>query len=94
MGQNDLVDAVSQATGAKKTEAAKMVTAMLDAIRDALKRDGKVAISGFGSFEAVRREARQGRNPQTGAAIEIAASTAVKFKPAKGLRDAVDGGGM
>ena len=48
MGQNDLVDAVSQASGAKKTEAAKMVTAMLDAIRDALKRDGKVVISGFG----------------------------------------------
>jgi DNA-binding protein HU-beta len=92
MGQNDLVDAVSQATGAKKTEAARMVTAMLDAIRDALKRDGKVAISGFGSFEAVRREARPGRNPQTGAAIEIAASTTVKFKPAKGLKDAVDGG--
>ena len=93
MGQNELVDAVSQASGAKKTEAAKMVTAMLDAIRDALKRDGKVVISGFGSFEAVRREARQGRNPQTGAAIEIAASTVVKFKPAKSLRDVIDGGG-
>ena len=94
MGQNDLVDAVSHATGAKRAEAGKMVTAMLDAIRDGLKRDGKVAIGGFGSFEAVRREAHQGRNPQTGAAIEIAASTAVKFKPAKRLKGAVEGGGV
>ncbi len=92
MNQGDLADAVAAATGAKKGEAAKAVEAVLDAIRDGLKRDGKVAITGFGSFETVRREAREGRNPRTGAKVRIAASTAVKFKPGKGLKDVLNNG--
>ncbi len=93
MNQGDLADAVAEATGAKKAEAAKAVEAVLDAIRDGLRRGEKVGISGFGSFEAARREARQGRNPRTGEAVEIAASTTIKFKPGKGLRGALNGGG-
>jgi DNA-binding protein HU-beta len=93
MNQGDLADAVAGATGAKKAEAARVVEAVLDAIRDGLKRGEKVAISGFGSFEAARREARRGRNPRTGETVEIAASTAVRFKPGKGLKDALNGGG-
>jgi DNA-binding protein HU-beta len=93
MNQGDLADAVAGATGAKKAEAARVVEAVLDAIRDGLKRGEKVAISGFGSFEPSRREARQGRNPRTGEAVEIAASTAIKFRPGKGLKDALNGGG-
>jgi DNA-binding protein HU-beta len=58
-----------------------------------LARPGLTGYDPDHGVEAVRREARPGRNPQTGAAISIAASTAVKFKPAKGLREAVDGGG-
>ena len=93
MNQGDLADAMAEATGAKRAEAAKVVEAVLDAIRDGLKRGEKVTISGFGVFETSRREARQGRNPRTGEAVEIAASTAIKFKPGKGLKDALNGGG-
>ena len=92
MNQGDLADAVAAATGARKGEAAKAVEAVVDAIRDGLKRDGKVAITGFGSFEAARREAREGRNPRTGAKVRVAASTTVRFKPGKGLKDALNGG--
>ncbi len=66
---------------------------MLDAIRDGLKRGEKVAISGFGTFATGRREARRGRNPRTGEAVQIAASSTVRFKPGKGLKDAVGGDG-
>ena len=93
MNQGDLADAVAEATGARKAEAAKVVEAVLDAIRDGLRRGEKVAISGFGSFEPSRREARQGRNPRTGEAVEVAAATTIKFKPGKGLKEALNGGG-
>ena len=93
MNQGDLADAVAEATGAKKAEAAKVVEAVLDAIKGGLKRGEKVAISGFGSFEAARREARQGSNPRTGEAVEVAASTTVRSKPGKGLKEALNGGG-
>ena len=93
MNQGDLADAVAAATGTGKAEAARAVEAVLDAIRDGLKRGEKVGISGFGSFEAARREARQGRNPRTGEAFEVAASTTARFKPGKGLKEALNGGG-
>ena len=92
MHQGELADAVAAATGAKEGEAAKAVEAVVDAIRDGLKRDGKVAITGFGSFETAHREAREGRNPRTGKPVQVAAPTTVKFKPGKGLKDALDGG--
>jgi DNA-binding protein HU-beta len=93
MNQGDLADAVAAATGAKKAEAARVVEAVLDAIRAGLERGEKVAISGFGGFEPARRGARQGRNPRTGEAVEVAASTTVRFKPGKGLKEALNGGG-
>jgi len=92
MNQGDLAAAVAEVIGGKKGDAAKAVEAVVDAIRDGLKRDGKVAITGFGSFETVRREAREGRNPRTGKPVQVAASTTVKFKPGKGLKDALNGG--
>jgi DNA-binding protein HU-beta len=93
MNQGDLADAVAEATGTGKAQAARVVEAVLDAVRDGLKRGEKVTISGFGSFEPSRREARRGRNPRTGEAVEVAASTSVKFRPGKGLKDALDGAG-
>ncbi len=92
MNQGDLENAVAEATGAKKAEVARVVATLLDTIRDGLKRGEKVAFSGFGTFETTQREARQGRNPRTGEAVEIAASTAVRFKPGKGLKDALNSG--
>ena len=92
MNQGDLADAVAAATGARKGEAAKAVEAVLAAVRDGLKRGEKVAITGFGSFETARRAAREGRNPRTGKPVQVAASTTVKFRPGKGLKDALNGG--
>ena len=92
MNQRDLESAVAEATGAKKAEVARVVAAVLDTIRDGLRRGEKVAFSGFGTFETSRREAWQGRNPRTGEAVEVAASTTVRFRPGKGLKDALNGG--
>jgi DNA-binding protein HU-beta len=91
MTLDELNSSVASATGMKKTEAYKAVTAVIGGIQDALKKGGKVAIAGFGTFEVVDRPEREGRNPQTGAAIKIAATRAVKFKPGKGLRDSLNG---
>src|SRR3954447_14260701 len=92
MNQGDLAAAVAAATGTGKGEATKMVTVLFELVRDGLKRGEKVAISGFGSFETARREAREGRTPRTGEPVRVAASTTVKFKPGKGLKDALNGG--
>ena len=90
MTLDELNSAVATATGKTKGEAAKAVTAMLHGIQDALSKGQKVSIAGFGVFEIVHRPEREGRNPQTGENIKIAASNAVKFKPGKGLRDAIN----
>ncbi len=91
MTLDDLSSSVATATGMKKTEATKAVSAVLHGIQDALKKGEKVSITGFGVFEVSDRPEREGRNPQTGQNIKIAASKAVKFKPGKGLKDAVNG---
>ena len=83
--------AVAGSMKASKGEAAKAVSAVLHGIQDALRKGQKVSITGFGVFEVADRPEREGRNPQTGKSIKIAASKAVKFKPGKGLRDAVNG---
>lgn len=91
MTLDDLSSSVATATGMKKTEAAKAVSAVLGGIQDALSKGEKVSITGFGVFEVSERPEREGRNPQTGASIKIAASKAVKFKPGKGMKDAING---
>jgi DNA-binding protein HU-beta len=91
MNQQDLADAVAKAIGVNKADAAKAVAAVLDALRASLQRGEKVAIAGFGSFETAQRGRRMGRNLHTGEALEIPAGVAVKFKPGKGLKDAVQG---
>lgn len=90
MTLDDLNQAVAEATGGTKAGAAKSVQAVLSSIQDSLAKKEKVSIAGFGVFETVHRPARDGRNPQTGQTIKIAASNAVKFKPGKSLRDAVN----
>ena len=92
MNQGDLAAAVAAATGTGEGEAAKAVAVLFGLVRDGLRRGEKVAISGFGSFETARREAREGRNPRTGAPVRVAASTKVRFKPGKGLKHALNGG--
>ena len=75
-----------------KTSADRMVAAVFAAVGDSLAKGEPVSIAGFGTFTTKSRPARQGRNPRTGEAIAIAASTAPAFKPGKALRDAVNAG--
>jgi len=87
MNHSDLVAAVAAALDITRKQAEATVSAVLAPVTEALARGEEVKLNGFGAFEIVDRPARPGRNPQTGAAIEIAASRTVKFKPAKALRD-------
>ncbi|PCI36842.1 MAG: DNA-binding protein HU [Rhodospirillaceae bacterium] len=90
MNKNDLIDAVATNSGVSKADATNATNAVFDAITDALVSGGEVRLTGFGSFSVANRAARQGRNPQTGATIQIAASKQPKFKAGKGLKDSVN----
>ena len=91
MSKNDLVAAVAQATDTSKADASNAVDAVFDIITSALKGGDGVQLIGFGNFSVADRAARQGRNPRTGEAIQIAASKQPKFKAGKALKDAVNG---
>ena len=75
----ELIDAVAGAAGVSKADAEKVLGAFFDEVVAAVKKDDKVAWPGFGSFSLTKRAAREGRNPQTGEKVKIAASKAVKF---------------
>ena len=90
MNKNDLVAAVATSSGLSKSDAAKAVDAVFDSITDALKGGDEVRLVGFGTFSVAQRAATTGRNPQTGATINIPASKQPKFKAGKGLKDAVN----
>jgi DNA-binding protein HU-beta len=94
MNKSDLVDALADATGMTKADAARAVDAMFSpdggVIAKALKGGKRVQITGFGTFESKHRKARQGRNPRTGQTIKIAASNTPAFRAGKGLKDAIN----
>ena len=87
----ELVDAIAAKVDCAKKEAEDMVNAFEAIITSTLKKGDKVTLTGFGTFEARKRKARQGVNPQTGAKIQIAATTAPKFKAGKSFKDAIKG---
>lgn len=89
MNKADLINEVAQIVATKK-QAQEVVDTVFATITDALKKNDAVQIAGFGSFKTAQREARTGRNPQTGAEIQIAARTVPKFVPGKALKDAVN----
>ena len=89
MTKADLVAAVATEAQRTKKDADKAVSAVLDAITEALVKGDKVALVGFGTFETRKRPARTGRNPRTKETIEIPATTAPAFKAGKALKDAV-----
>jgi nucleoid DNA-binding protein len=89
MNKGDLVNAVAEVVATKK-EAQEAVDCVFETIKNALKKSDTVQIVGFGSFKVSKRDARKGRNPQTGAEIQIAARTVPKFVPGKALKDAVN----
>ncbi len=85
----DLVDAISDKADISKKAAGAALDTVLGEITSALKKGERVSISGFGTFSVGSRAARQGRNPQTGATIQIAASKTLRFKAGKALKEAV-----
>lgn len=88
MNKAQLIDEVAKVTCTKK-EAEMALDATFAAIQKALKKGATVTLVGFGTFRVSKRKARTGRNPQTGAAIKIAAKKVPVFKAGKGLKDAV-----
>lgn len=89
MTKNDLIKAVSKKTGLNNTDATKALDAVLEAVIKAVAAKDEVRLVGFGTFGSVKREARTGRNPRTGAPLKIAASTTPRFKAGKVFKDAV-----
>jgi DNA-binding protein HU-beta len=87
MNKTDLIKHISDSTGLKNTEATRLVDAVFDTISASLRRGEQVAISGFGTFVAKTKAAREGRNPATGATIHIPARTSAAFKPAQVMKD-------
>lgn len=87
MNKTDLVAAMAEKAEVSKKDAEKVLKAFTDVVADALKNGDKVQLVGFGTFEVSERAAREGRNPQTGKAMKIAASKAPKFKAGKALKD-------
>ena len=90
MNKSELVDAIAKETGLSKKDSDAAVKAFVDTVTKALKKKDKVQLVGFGTFETVKRAARNGKNPQTGATIKIPASVAPKFTAGKALKDAVN----
>jgi DNA-binding protein HU-beta len=90
MNKAQLIDAVADATDLSKASAGRAVESVLDIITSSLRRGDAVTLVGFGTFTTRNRAARAGRNPRTGATIQIPASTLPVFKPGKALKDAVN----
>jgi DNA-binding protein HU-beta len=89
MNKSEMVEAIANGSGITKADAIKVLDVFTKTVTDALKSGDQVVLPGFGSFSTGLRAARTGRNPQTGAAIEIKASRVAKFKAGKSLKDAV-----
>lgn len=90
MNKAELIAAIAASADLPKTTATDALDAFTAAITGALQQGENVTLVGFGTFEVKQRAAREGRNPQTGAALQIAASKLPGFKPGKGLKDALN----
>jgi len=88
MKKGDLINEVAKVTGTKK-EAVLAVEIILGTIKQTLKKRENIFLSGFGTFKAVKRKARKGRNPKTGEEIKVKSMHLVKFKPGKAFKEAV-----
>ena len=90
MTKAEVIEQMAKDAGITKAAAGAALDSFTNNVTKALKKkDGKVTLVGFGTFQKTRRKARKGRNPQTGDPIKIKASNTVKFKPGKGLKDAI-----
>ncbi len=89
MNKAQLIDAIAAEAELSKADARKALDAFIKTTTDSLKTGDRVALVGFGSFSVSKREARTGRNPQSGKEISIPAKNVVKFKPGSDLTDSV-----
>lgn len=90
MNKTELIDEIARKADISKAAAARALDATLDTVETTVSKGESVSILGFGSFEARKRNARNGKNPKTGEMIKIAASTVPAFKPGKTFKDAVN----
>ena len=90
MNKSELIDAIAADAGISKNAAKLALDSFLGNVGNTLKTGGKISLVGFGSWSVSERAAREGRNPQTGAAIKIAAKKVVKFKPGAELESQVN----
>ena len=90
MNKSDLIDAMAEDAGVTKAAAKKALESFLGNVQKSLKRGNRVSLVGFGSWSVSRRAAREGRNPQTGKTIQIAAKNVVKFKAGSDLQSSVN----
>ncbi len=89
MNKTELVSAIATKADLTKKDAEKALGAFIDVVGATLKKGDKIQLVGFGTFETRKRAAREGKNPQTGAKIKIAASTVPAFKAGKALKDLI-----
>ena len=90
MNKSELIDAIAASADLPKAAAGRALDALIDTVGAALKEGDQVALVGFGTFQVKERAARTGRNPQTGAPIEIKAAKVPGFKAGKALKEAVN----
>lgn len=91
MKKPELAAAIAEKADVTKDKAGEILNILTDEITNAMTKNDTVSLIGFGTFSVRERSARTGKNPQTGEAIQIAASKSVGFKPGKSLKDAVNG---
>ena len=90
MNKTELIDAIAKESGLSKKDSEAAVKAFVDVVTKALKKKEKVQLVGFGTFDTVKRAAREGKNPQTGETIKIKAAKTPKFKAGKALKELVN----
>jgi len=89
MTKADLVSKIAEKASLTKSDSEKALNAFLDSVQDTLVKEGKLTLTGFGTFAVENRKARNGRNPRTGEEIKIPACKVVKFRPGKVLKETV-----
>ncbi len=90
MNKTELIEHIASKSDISKAAATRVLASIIEAVKKTLKKGDTVTLVGFGTFSVSKRAARTGRNPRTGAALKIKAAKVPRFKPGKGLKDALN----
>ena len=90
MNKTELIEHIATKSDISKAAATRALASIIEAVKKTLKKGDTVTLVGFGTFSVTKRAARTGRNPRTGAALKIKAAKVPRFKPGKGLKDALN----